>query len=843
MDRQRTWLNNRIAAVFVCLLFLLGFFSVGAPEVHASTDQMSDKVIRVGFPLQGGLAQKDEHGEYSGYTYDYLQEIAQYTGWEYEFVEVPGEINDSLNKMMDMLSKGDIDILGGVVKNEYTQKLWDFAEYGYGFNYTTLGTLEENTGITENNYQGMKGLRIAVYKSAATTNEKLKSFCQVNNIDYVLVECDDQAGLNDALRQGRADVMIGNDLTPVPGIRIIAQFNGSQYYFATQKGNSEILKELNRTILTIQQVKPYFETKLYDRYFSSRSDRLYFSDEEQNYLKTSPVLRLAVVENHAPIQYLDKAGNPKGILIDLLKRIETETGIRFELLAAKDYEDGFRLLDEKQADAICGIPYDYKLAQKHDMIMSNPVFSAQRVLVTNDDDRGTSEPNQIGRLNRMQVETENSHSQEILFDSAQAGMDALVSRQVNSVSLNLYTAENLTRMRKYRKTLVIPQSEASDEYCIGIRKPVNPMLVSIIGKVSAGVAQGDLESIIYQNTAYSEENVSLIDFVEKNPFLSMGFVSVLFALFGIGGLLFFRFRMKATRMMAVENQRYRTLSELANEFIFEYDCKKDVITFSKAFSQLFSVPDRVSGFLGIVEGKNKDEDFLNPDILHIFKELMVNKAEDGTEFSCRLFDGEQRWYRSTWGKITDGDGNVVYFIGKLTDVQEERAEKQRLEHQLLLDGLTGIYNAKASRSIIGERLETLSQQGALLIMDIDCFKEVNDQLGHYTGDLVLKDFAKMLKAMAGQWDVPGRLGGDEFILFIQSCEDLAQLTSFCQKLCESARKTYRNHEGNHTRISISVGAALVREQKDFTELYQAVDKRLYESKVQGRDRFTIMAEE
>lgn len=72
-------------------------------------------MIRVGYPIQLGMTEVDEQGNYSGYTYEYLEEIAQYTGWDYEFVQVEGDLNESLVTLMDMLEKGDIDLMGGML--------------------------------------------------------------------------------------------------------------------------------------------------------------------------------------------------------------------------------------------------------------------------------------------------------------------------------------------------------------------------------------------------------------------------------------------------------------------------------------------------------------------------------------------------------------------------------------------------------------------------------------------------------------------------------------------------------------------------------------------------------
>ena len=71
--------------------------------------------MRVAYPVQAGLTDFDEFGNYSGYTYEYLEEIAQYTGWDYEFVQAPGTMDDSLSTLMGMLQEGEIDLMGAML--------------------------------------------------------------------------------------------------------------------------------------------------------------------------------------------------------------------------------------------------------------------------------------------------------------------------------------------------------------------------------------------------------------------------------------------------------------------------------------------------------------------------------------------------------------------------------------------------------------------------------------------------------------------------------------------------------------------------------------------------------
>lgn len=247
-----------------CLILSLGVSASGSAIAGSPP---SFKVVRVGFPIQEGLTMKDENENYSGYTYDYLQEIAQYTGWEYEFVEVPGEIDESLSTMLTMLENGELDIMGAMSKTEDTERRYDFPEYSYGSSYRTLCVPEENTSINASNYHTIKGLKVAVYKNGSVGKSKLESFFELNNVDYQFIEVTTLEEMLQAVKDGRADAMVSNNLNPVEGFRTIAQYSGSQFYFGVTKGNTDILSQLNSTILTIQQAKPLFDSSLYKNIF------------------------------------------------------------------------------------------------------------------------------------------------------------------------------------------------------------------------------------------------------------------------------------------------------------------------------------------------------------------------------------------------------------------------------------------------------------------------------------------------------------------------------------------------------------------------------------------------
>ena len=117
----------------------------------------------------------------------------------------------------------------------------------------------------------------------------------------------------------KVDAIIGGDLTVDSNENVIAKFGGKPHYFATTKGNSEVIEGLNRAIYKIKDDNPYFDQTLYSKYFvNNYNNNLVMTKGEVNYIKHMKPIRAAYVDGLMPIQYYDEDSNqPKGIFVDV----------------------------------------------------------------------------------------------------------------------------------------------------------------------------------------------------------------------------------------------------------------------------------------------------------------------------------------------------------------------------------------------------------------------------------------------------------------------------------------------------------------------------------------------
>lgn len=178
---------------------------------------------------------------------------------------------------------------------------------------------------------------------------------------------------------------------------------------------------------------------------------------------------------------------------------------------------------------------------------------------------------------------------------------------------------------------------------------------------------------------------------------------------------------------------------------------------------------------------------------------------------------------------------VVLFV--LTSLFSK--EMSTIRTKAKLDPLTKLLNREGFEELVRLSLEERPGQGVLMILDLDNFKLINDQLGHPVGDQTLKDFAAILENYFNRnKDIVSRLAGDEFAVFVGRDITTTETESMLNKFMSVVHQTF-DHKFPHQKLSASIGASATVHCESYEALYQTADKALYEAKWNGKDRFQI----
>ena len=290
-------------------------------------------------------------------------------------------------------------------------------------------------------------------------------------------------------------------------------------------------------------------------------------------------------------------------------------------------------------------------------------------------------------------------------------------------------------------------------------------------------------------------------------------------------------------------ERLSLALEGSGQALFDWDIANNRIHYSARASTLRGGPSE--------ETEVKPEDlrrFVHPDDLAPLLARLQDAVRGATllyeaEFRIRHRDGHWVWIRSR-GRVVERDaaGRALRLVGTDADVSKDKAAEERLRLRAEFDVLTGLPNRALFNDRLASAVERARRSGkalALLYVDVDHFKSVNDSHGHAAGDELLKIAAERLLTSVRSVDTVARLAGDEFTVILEGIGDPVDAETVATKLLEALR-TPMQLGGALVRVSISVGLAfLAAGENDPASLLRRADEALYEAKHRGRNRYAM----
>lgn len=810
---------------FEFLICLTVFLILLGSRSYSYAFTKDNRTVRVAYPIQAGLTDIDENGDYCGYTYEYLEEIAQYTGWDYEFVQVSGTTDEQLTALMGMMKTGQVDLMGAMLYSEEIGEEYVYSPYSYGTVQTILQVLDGDNLVIDS--QKDQHMRIAVQSKTGRLVRELKEYCQMNKIDAELVEFELEEDMIKALEEGRVDAALNSSLNYREGLRTIASFAPKPFYFvASSASASELLSELDGAITSINQTDPYFQTTLFEKYFSPQYKTFSITDEDREYIRSVGTLKAGILTNQPPYQYKDeKTGELKGISVDLLSKISDETGLKFTLVEAESTDQLYQMARDGTADLVACMPYDYATAREQYLSMTRPYISSQYTLLMNEN---MSEESIRGK--RLALPQTSSYKGYFVgnveyLDSTAECVQAVDEGRADYTYVDSCTAQYYLNEPEYHSLKMVPQTYDPRRSCLGVSKLTDSALLNLLNKAILTMSVEELQSVIYANMV-SDGTFSIKYFVQENSIAVILVIAGVFLLILAMLLVILRQRIRANREMSLELKKHLSLYAVANDYFFEYDYKKN---------EFFSSEQEESGNksemkkIDLEEGSG-DNSFFG--VLH--------KAEDGvSEIYIRCRDEKMHWLRVTQEIVRDERGTPVYGVGRINIIDGEKTEKENLLSKAQQDSLTHLYNTETCYRMISEELLKLQsgEMGAMLLIDVDNFKTINDTYGHLRGDEVLQQMADLLREQFGSQEVIGRPGGDEFIVYLPHIESVGALGERCRRLCAAVRDISLDEERH---LTISAGAAIVLRGLSREQIYREADAALYSVKNSGRDSYKIV---
>ena len=540
MNLLQRYVSHGIAIgllVFIMLAFNL--------SVLAQTSEK--RVLRVAFPQVDGMSWTAEDGTHHGMLVDYLNEIAKYTGWEYEYIDTKGPA------MLNEFVEGKYELMGGNYYIPALEKYYAYPNYNMGYSRSLLLARSDDRSIHSYDLESMNGKTIGVYENARENIRRLKEFMAINglycNIRYYKQEdMVGKIGLYPYLAKGEIDLLLNNVAHISDSVRVVVAYDSQPYYIVTNPGNKEVLDGLNMALERILDANPNFAAERYAVNFPDRLVNIQLSDRDLEYVNERKTITVAVPENWYPLYCKETPlKNHTGIMADVLDEIKSFTGLRFSYVYAKNYADAIRLIQQGDADILGFFLGDENDAAQLGLALSASYVSANNIIVRN---KACSypAPGLVGALVENQRLPSGISVEKIRFyPSIKEALFAVNNGEADFIyGLSSRMEQDILR---YHFTNLAPVTLVNDQSTISFALPipVDPDLLTILNKAINNLSESERTVIRNRNLeSIGVNEFSLTDFIYANPlqfmFIVMFVLSVLFTalLLAIGA------RMKAT---------------------------------------------------------------------------------------------------------------------------------------------------------------------------------------------------------------------------------------------------------------------------------------------------------
>ena len=302
----------------------------------------------------------------------------------------------------------------------------------------------------------------------------------------------------------------------------------------------------------------------------------------------------------------------------------------------------------------------------------------------------------------------------------------------------------------------------------------------------------------------------------------------------------------ALRRLAESEERHALALQGANDGLWDWDVRADRLYFSPRWKAMIGYPESEIGdapgeWLGRVHPDDRAgltqalEGHLGGATQHFESEHRIQHR-----------DGSYRWMLARGTAVRDQSGRATRVVGSQTDVTDRRQAEQRLQHDALHDALTGLPNRvlfldRLAQSILraqrGGRAGTASC-AAVLFLDLDRFKLVNDSLGHHVGDRLLIAVARRLESALRPGDTVARLGGDEFTILLDDVCDAREATVIAERVQQTLQDPF-HLDGRELVVAASIGIALADPDASPPDVMRDADVAMYRAKAEGKGRHAV----
>lgn len=542
MKRMR---KMKLPIITLCMIAMLLSIPMAA-KITAKADSDSQKIVKVGYIGYKGFIEEDGSGNYSGYAVEYLNEIAKYTGWKYEYVYGTWE------EQLDALKRGKIDIVCQAQMTPERKKKYLFSKYSVGMESNYLYVLDKNDKYYYNDFAAFDGIRVGMMKGSYQ-NEAFDEYAKANHFSYTPVVYKTVSEVYTALEEKKVDAVAVGSLSINTKYRNICQFGAEPFYIMAAKNNQELLNELDNVLGQIKSLNQSFESELYTDYYGKEASKspIAFSREEADWIAQKKTITISLIPNHAPFSYINDKGKMEGITKDVMDLVAKKSGIKMKFKMLKKGQSSMDYLSKNPTDFIAGVSVDNPYFDSKKYLVSDNYYSDDVVLVSNPDQHydvfakegtytlavPTSYTALIGyvKKNYPQFKVRTFPTNEACFQGVKDGKADFMAQNINIVN-------SWMQKPRYNDMTILPSYIMQEKIgIVGTKNSENAIILAILNKAIANVTSEEKEQCVVNRTVENHYKLTTMDFLYKFRLTLIVGAVLLFILFA-GIIIFWEVR-------------------------------------------------------------------------------------------------------------------------------------------------------------------------------------------------------------------------------------------------------------------------------------------------------------
>ncbi len=576
------------------------------------------QTVRVAFPMQEAINEYRNDGNPAGYNHDYLEKLSEFTGWNIEYVRYEDEDeNKALINAIADLQEGKIDLIGPMVQNASGADQFEYPQLSYGTVHLTLCSLVTGR-LREDNLYSQGHIKIGLLAHADVTNPKITHYLDQGGIDYEIKYYDNDDKLIEALKNDEVDLISGVSLSPVSGTRVVQYIDPRPIYLVTQKGNTELLNQLDAAIAKLNEVQPDFQTETFEDNFGNINTEFVLTDSQKELLKSIDTLHVLCVDNDGPYVF-NNNGKATGMLVSVINSFASETGLKLDYTFTNNRSEAEKQLTESAYDMIIGTPFSSKYCRSIGFLTSERVMKSNFLMAyrPNDNKRETAAL-VVGTEDR--IDTSGFESIK-LYDNTLECLDAVKQGEADVAIGDRSILEYYTHEGQGSLNVTLLTGETQD-ICIALSDKNDVQFIRLFNNYINSLTDVEKTNFLDDGSVHSDE-MSLSYFVRNYPVYAIIMVSLLSV-----GLAMVLFACWYFYSMRKKNEELRLANEVKSDFLTRMS--HDIRTPMNGIIGLLDISDRFVDNPDMVRKYHRKIHMASEYLLSLINDVLnMSKLESG----------------------------------------------------------------------------------------------------------------------------------------------------------------------------------------------------------------------